>query len=576
MIKNCLKILCVIFLVAIIYGYGTASEKNIILEGTIKIPDLISYSDIEINLFTTDLKIVIDGCIIDKEGHFLIKSLKEQEYLLELVIKKFNKSIWEKITLGEEWNKIKIKITKDFIVNIENNYEELKWLLRGIKYQPLKKDDEIIRDINLADRMRFNNQLLPFNADISYLTWYANRYIFEDEGRAILPVSRTDIVFKGKFNEKIDWFLAGFVDQSSLYTVHTAGGITYKKLDNHIIDTMFKYSEQQVYNGDSLSQIIDINKENLMEEQKDWVGSWSIQDIWNISDSLRLNYSMQIDYVNFIKDSMQFNHHILIELFPLEGISVYSELTNNKKSYNQIINNDNDPPLTYQSFTNFVVLSEEFKVQKDTEIKAGLKINALKNLKIGIGTGTLISKDRVAAYSLKRNNYDYLNLFNIGDTKFRGLYLDLSYKFYKWLEAEMKYNTLSGNGLHIINSNGLIDSIENYLVSEKNVSINMIEAKLTAKSDKTYTKIEVFYKYIDGSPISFNEENIEEFPVHLLNVEVKQAVPMLRELTKCDVEFLFLMQNALHKDESNSIGDWERKSISYLPKGIAGGVILHF
>lgn len=574
--KNIFKILCVIFLIAMICGQGVAAEKDVILEGIIKIPDLISYSDIEINLFTTDLKMVINGYLIDKEGHFLLRNLKEREYFLELVIKKFNRSIWERITLVEEWNKIKINITKDFIANIEENYEELKWLLRGIKYQPLKKEDEILKDLSLENEMRFNSQLFPFNADITYLTWYANRFISENEVRGLIPMARTDIVFKGKFSEEIDWFLAGFVDQNSIYTIHTAGGISYKKLDSHMIDTMFKYSEQQVYRGNNLNQIININKEELTEEQKDWVGSWSIQDIWNVSDSLRLSYSMQIDYVNFIKDSMQFNHDISIELFPLEEISVYSELTNNKKSYNQIINNDNDPPLIYQSFTNFVVLTERFKAQKDTELRAGLKLNAFNNLKIGIGTGTLISKDRVVAYAIKRNNYDYLNLFNVGDTKFRGLYLDLSYKFHKWLEAEMRYNTLSGNALHIINSNELTNEIGSYAVSEQNVSINIIEARLIATSDKTNTKVEVFYKYINGSPISFNEESMEESPIHLLNIEIKQAVPILRELTKCDIEFLFLMQNALHKDENNSIGDWERKSICYLPKGIAGGFILHF
>lgn len=574
--KNIFKILCVIFLIAMICGQGVAAEKDVILEGIIKIPDLISYSDIEINLFTTDLKMVINGYLIDKEGHFLLRNLKEREYFLELVIKKFNRSIWERITLVEEWNKIKINITKDFIANIEENYEELKWLLRGIKYQPLKKEDEILKDLSLENEMRFNSQLFPFNADITYLTWYANRFISENEVRGLIPMARTDIVFKGKFSEEIDWFLAGFVDQNSIYTIHTAGGISYKKLDSHMIDTMFKYSEQQVYRGNNLNQIININKEELTEEQKDWVGSWSIQDIWNVSDSLRLSYSMQIDYVNFIKDSMQFNHDISIELFPLEEISVYSELTNNKKSYNQIINNDNDPPLTYQSFTNFVVLTERFKAQKDTELRAGLKLNAFNNLKIGIGTGTLISKDRVVAYAIKRNNYDYLNLFNVGDTKFRSLYLDLSYKFHKWLEAEMRYNTLSGNALHIINSNELTNEIGSYAVSEQNVSINIIEARLIATSDKTNTKVEVFYKYINGSPISFNEESMEESPIHLLNIEIKQAVPILRELTKCDIEFLFLMQNALHKDENNSIGDWERKSICYLPKGIAGGFILHF
>jgi hypothetical protein len=569
---------CILSIIIIIFfcSLVASEQQNKILEGIIKIPNIIKFSDIKIKIFTLNLNEVGNGFYINNMGRFIIDNLKENEYLIEFQIEKFNKSLWEKINLKDGKNIIDVEITDDFLINIKENYDELKWLLRGIKSQPLRQDRDIITA--LGNNLYYKSPFLPFNGNIAYISWYSNKYFYENEAKTLMPVSRTDLIFKGKINEKADWFVSGYINQNSVYTIQTSGGITYHNLDGHQITTYLKYSEEQVINYNNIDDekfLVRDRLNSFNEGQKNWIGSWTIRDVWDVSKDLKLDYSIQLDYVNFIKDSMQLNQQISFELFPMEAISIYSEMKNSNKSYNQIMGND-APPLTYQNFTNYFIIPEDFKFQKDTEMKSGLKLNALRNFKLEVGARSLKSNNRMGARISKLDNKEYLELFNAGDAELKGLSLGFSYKHDKWLEAELLYDVLSGEGKIIKTRNEMVIADNNMYLNDRNVSINILEAKIVAINEKTMTKLSVFYKFIDGDIIN-NEDNCKnDCKVHLLNVEVKQALPILKQYTKCDVEFLILLQNALHKNRDIYIGDWETKSIAYLPEGIAGGFILHF
>lgn len=523
------------------------SAEDFKINGLIKIPSIISYSDIKISLLNFNFQEVIKETKVNDDGHFIINGLSKQPYIFIIRIEKYSQEIWRGINLEKNNTSIIFDIKDELLSRIQKNSEELRWMLRSIKHHPLREDVSV-----MANKNNFSpKKLLPLDSYISYIINTG----FDDK----IGISQLNIAFSGRIHNDVDWYIASFLNSEKGNLVNTKGGFSYKNIEGHNLSTEITYLEHKIYRYDDI-----ISEEVRDSSGKNFSSSILFSDNWHALNFLDVNYSFQFDYLSFIKNSFQSGEKILLNFFPNDQVSIYSEISNSKKTYLKIIE---------ENFNNSWIMSnldlsldgDAFKPQKDVQTEVGLILKPKKNLNFQLGVFNLFSKDRIAFY---RTLNDLINLINAGDVRLEGLSLSFYNKYGNWLEGELSYKIIKNEGV----SMDLDDSVYGRIDSPE--KIYQLRAKLLAKSQKTSTSLSIFYTFQNGI---YLYNNFHKNNYHLLNLEIKQKLPNISNFNKCNIEVLFLLQNILSNDfYKEGLIDYDLILASQLPKSLAGGLIFYF
>jgi len=540
-----------LIIVSILFIFCSAldaySDDDFKIKGLIKIPDIISYSDIKILLLNFHFQEVIKETKISNDGSFTITGLAKEPYIFIIKIEKYGQEIWKGINLEKKNTSIIFDIKDELLSRIQKNSEELRWMLRSVTHHPLKEDVNV-----MAKKDNFSpRKLLPLDSYISYIvnTGFDNK----------IGVSQLNIAFSGSIHNDVDWYIASYLNSENSNLVNTKGGFSYKSIEGHNLSTEITYLEHSIYRYDNI-----ITEEAKDSSGKNFSSSVLFSDNWHALNFLDVNYSFQFDYLSFVKNSFQSGEKVMLNFFPNDQVSIYGEISNSKKTYLKIID---------ESFNNSWIMSNldlridenAFKPQKDIQTEVGLILKPNNNLNLQVGVFDLHSKDRIAFYKTLN---DLINLKNIGDARLKGLSLSFHNKYGNWLEGELSYKIIKNEGMNM----DLDDSV--YAKIDLQENIYQLRAKLLAKSQKTSTSLSIFYTFQNGI---YLYNNFHKNNYHLLNLEIKQKLPNINNFNKCNIELLFLLQNILSADfYKEDLIDYDLILASQLPRSLAGGIIFYF